>query len=234
MQSFKVLGALLTYPSERLASAARSGELAAVLEREPLFDTRQVGRLRRLLRELAEGDLLDLQEGYVNLFDRSKARSLYLFEHVHGESRDRGQAMIDLHEMYAEVGLELADNELPDFLPVFLEYLACLEPEAARARLAQPVHLLATLARRLEERGSSYAPVLALLEELSAEPADAEAVAELLAEADDDPDDTERLDAEWEEQPVTFGPSAAPGGTPPCERMAGIADRLMPSAPRNS
>lgn len=227
MQSYKVLAALLTYPGPGLRAAARSGELAAILEREPLFGRRQVERLRPLLRELAETDELDLQERYVGLFDRSNARSLYLFEHVHGESRDRGQAMVDLTRMYAAAGLEVAEKELPDYLPLFLEYLSRLDPEEARRRLAQPVHIIATLARRLEARGSAYAPVFALLEQLSAEKPDAAALATLLEQGDDEPDDGARLDADWAEEPVTFGPGT-PGGEAPCRRMTRIAEGLRP------
>jgi nitrate reductase delta subunit len=227
MLSYKVLAALLTYPEAGLCAAARTGELLAVLEEERAFAPRQVARLQPLLAELADEDELDLQERYVGLFDRSKTRSLYLFEHNLGESRDRGTAMLELNRMYAEAGLELAANELPDYLPVFLEYLSLLDPATARQRLAQPVHIIARLARRLAERGSAYAPVFALLEELSAERPDAAALAEMLGEGDDDFEDAEQLDEEWREDPVTFGPAAAPGGEPPCQRMSRAVERLL-------
>lgn len=230
MLSYKVLAALLTYPEAELCAAARSGELQAVLEEERMFERRQVARLQPLLAELAEGDELDLQERYVGLFDRSKTRSLYLFEHNLGESRDRGTAMLELTRMYAEAGLEIAANELPDYLPVFLEYLSRLDPEEARRRLAQPVHIIAGLSRRLAERGSAYAPVFALLEELSAERPDAATLAEMLEEGDDDFEDTEQLDEEWREDPVTFGPASAPGGEPPCQRMSRAVERLLPES----
>jgi nitrate reductase delta subunit len=228
MQSYKVLAALLTYPGPALRAAARSGELMSVLENERLFKPGDLDRLQPLLNELAQDDELDLQERYVGLFDRSNSRSLYLFEHVHGESRDRGQAMVDLTRMYAEAGLEVAENELPDYLPLFLEYLSMLDGKEARRRLGQPVHIIAVLARRLDARGSSYAAVFRLLEKLSADEPDAEALAALLEDDDDDPDDGERLDAAWEEAPVTFGPASAPGGEAPCQRLARVADHLMP------
>ena len=211
MQSYKVLAALLTYPTAELCAAARSGELAAILEAEPVLSRGQAARLEPLLTELSAWDELDLQERYVGLFDRSRARSLYLFEHVFGESRDRGQAMLELVRMYAEEGLEIAANELPDYLPLFLEFLSRLEPGEARKRLAQPVHVIAMLARRLEERGSVYAPVFTVLEELSAERADSEALAVLLQDGDDDFEDSDQLDEEWSEDPVTFGPEQGAG-----------------------
>ena len=67
---------------------------------------------------------MDLQERYVASFDRGRARSLYLFEHVHGESRDRGQAMVNLLEIYRRHEFELNARELPDYIPLFMEYLA--------------------------------------------------------------------------------------------------------------
>src|SRR3546814_14527177 len=96
--------------------------------------------------DIAAADLLDAQARYVGLFDRSRSLSLHLFEHIHGESRERGQAMIDLVEQYVEAGFYLDSTELPDFVPVFLEFTSCLDPVAAREMLAQPAHVFAVLA----------------------------------------------------------------------------------------
>ena len=232
MQSFKVLAALLTYPGPDLLGAVRSGELRAILDREKLLGAEQIAGLEPLLHELSTSDPLDLEEHYVALFDRSNSRSLHLFEHVHGESRDRGQALVDLTAMYADAGLEVADKELPDYLPLFLDYLSRLAPQDAFHRLGQPIHIIAVLARRLAARGSAYAAVFQVLEALSAEPPDLAALGELLKQPDDDPDDAERLDAEWEEEAVSFGPPApgGPGGEPPCQRMARLAASLTPAA----
>ena len=81
-------------------------------------------QLKLLIDEIATGDLYDLQERYVLLFDRTRSLSLHLFEHVHGESRDRGQAMIDLKAQYEKNGLAISASELPDFVPLFLEFLS--------------------------------------------------------------------------------------------------------------
>ena len=124
--------------------------------------------MHRLLKELAAGDLYDLQERYVLLFDRTRSLSLHLFEHVHGESRDRGQAMVDLKAQYEKAGLEQDSTELPDFLPLFLEYASTLPATEARDALAQPAHIFAAMAERLRKRRSAYEAVFRALVALSA------------------------------------------------------------------
>ncbi len=237
MRTYRLLAALLTYPNAALTKAARDGEIAAALAQEELVDKRGLAALRPLLDELASWDLMDLQERYVDLFDRSRSRSLYLFEHVHGESRDRGQAMVELTRMYEDAGLGLDTAELPDFLPLYLEYLSVLEPEEARRRLAQPIHVVSAVGERLRRRGETYGAVFTVLEALCPEQLDADELELLLAEADDDPDDTERLDAEWAESPVTFGPGDGQDGSCPKVRdmlaeMAG-ADPTAAPPPNN-
>ena len=119
-RTFKALSALLTYPTAELQQAV--GDIAAAIEAEQLVPARLRKQLQPLLNDIATGDLYDLQERYVLLFDRTRSLSLHLFEHVHGESRDRGQAMIDLKAQYEQNGLMISASELPDFLPLFLEY----------------------------------------------------------------------------------------------------------------
>jgi nitrate reductase delta subunit len=237
--TFKVLSALLSYPTEETVAAAP--ELAAALAAEKLVAAPSQAALERLLAEFAAGDLFDLQERYVLLFDRTRSLSLYLFEHVHGESRDRGQAMVDLAELYRRHGLEIAARELPDYLPLFLEYLSTRTLDEARDLLGQTVHILAALGRRLAKRGSPYASVFAALEALAGKPADGASVAAVLAEPDDDPDDLGALDAAWAEEPVRFGPGAAGQGAAgqDCPRAADIlarmagADAARPAAGRH-
>ncbi|SDF76197.1 respiratory nitrate reductase chaperone NarJ [Limimonas halophila] len=226
MYTCAALAALLNYPTAELQQAVRDGEIARALRREGLVPRRQREALKPLLDELATWDLLDLQSRYVALFDRSRARSLHLFEHVHGESRDRGEAMVQLQQMYAQAGLELAAKELPDYLPLYLEYCSVLAPEEACQRLSQPIHVIAGIRSRLKERGSSYAPVFEALEALSAQPADAASLEQILKEGDDEPDDTERLDREWAEDPVSFGPDAPGTGGNSCGRIKQIAERV--------
>ncbi|MCC5968579.1 MAG: nitrate reductase molybdenum cofactor assembly chaperone [Pararhodobacter sp.] len=208
MKTFRALSALLCYPTSDLQAAIPA--IRDVLS-EGLVPSGQEAGLDRLLAEFEHQDLYDLQERYVLLFDRSRTLSLNLFEHIHGESRDRGGAMVDLLETYRAGGFDLVGPELPDHLPVLLEFLSTRPLEDARAILADAGHILVALAERLNRRESSYAPVLAALVAIAqATPLSDEAQA-LLAEADDDPEDLQALDAVWEEAQVTFGPDPDAG-----------------------
>ena len=207
-KTFKILSALLSYPTSELQDAADS--LRDTLRDEALLpDSTQQG-LETLIGELAASDLYDLQERYVDLFDRGRSLSLYLFEHVHGESRDRGQAMIDLKTLYESHGLDTASSELPDFLPLFLEFLSTLPLDEARDLLGQTAHINASLGERLRKRDAPYAVLFEAIDLLAADTPDSPN-AEIRSElADGDETDLETLDAQWEEAPVTFGPEAAP------------------------
>ncbi|HVZ06790.1 nitrate reductase molybdenum cofactor assembly chaperone [Rhodopila sp.] len=202
--TFKALSALLTYPTEELQRAA--GEIRTAIETEGLVDRHARAALAPFLDELAAADLFDLQERYVDLFDKSRRLSLHLFEHVHGESRDRGQAMVDLAALYERGGLVLSANELPDFLPLFLEYLSTRPLQEARGVLSDTLHILSALQARLAERGSPYAAVLGAIRAAAGDrktASDAEPA---------QPDDLAALDAAWEETAVVFGPGDATDG----------------------
>lgn len=203
---FKALSALLTYPSAELQQAA--GEIGKAIDAAQAIPTRIRAELHTLLTELATQDLYDLQERYVLLFDRTRSLSLHLFEHVHGESRDRGQAMIDLKSLYERNGLEIGASELPDFVPLFLEYVSTRRLAEASELLGQPTHIFSALAERLRKRRSSYEAVFrALVALASVKPSD-EAVSALLQEPDPEATDLAALDAAWEDEPVNFGPGA--------------------------
>jgi|SRR5947207_4281053 len=206
MKSFKVLSALLSYPTPALIAAAP--ELAAVLNAEKLLPSAQRRAVETLIAEISAGDVYDLQERYGLLFDRSKTLALHLFEHVHGESRDRGQAMVDLKAMYENAGLVIAANELPDYLPLFLEFLSTQPLPSARELLGQTAHILSALAERLGRRESNYRAIFDALVAVSAEAPRREIVDELLKGIDPDPMDFQALDAAWEEEEVRFGPGA--------------------------
>ncbi len=198
--TLRALALLLGYPSAELQ--AHAGEIRDTLAAEGVLPRASLRSLEPLIAALERDDLLDLQAAYSELFDRSRALSLHLFEHVHGESRERGQAMIDLAGQYMNAGCLLDSGELPDFIPVFVEYASCLPPNEARETLAEPGHVFAALEERLRERGSGYAGVLAALVVLGGVRLDREALAELQENAPSE--DPARIDAEWEEAPVTF------------------------------
>jgi nitrate reductase molybdenum cofactor assembly chaperone NarJ/NarW len=198
-RTYRALAALIAYPTEALQAA--TGEIALVLAEEGLVPAPRRAPIDALLAELAGRDIYELQERYFTLFDRSRTLSLHLFEHVHGESRDRGQAMADLIELYRGHGFEPTASELPDFLPLFLEFLSLLPGHEAQALLAEPAGILQALAERLVTRKSAYAAVFQALATLANAPAidgpDTSA---------EDPNDLVALDAAWEEAAVHFGP----------------------------
>ena len=208
-RTLKALSALLTYPTEELREAA--GDIDLVLAQDKHLPAHVRPQLSKLTTELATGDLYDLQERYVLLFDRTRSLSLHLFEHVHGESRDRGQAMIDLKAQYEAAGLTPNASELPDFLPLFLEYLATQPLKEACQTLGQPAHIFAALAERLRKRQSAYESVFRALIALAAAKPKEDEVSALLQLPDPDATDLAALDAAWEDEPVNFGPGAGDG-----------------------
>jgi nitrate reductase delta subunit len=179
-----------------------------VLRAEALLPAAQLNAVLRLIEEIAAGDLYDLQERYLLLFDRTRSLSLHLFEHVHGESRDRGQAMVDLLRLYEEAGYSPTAGELPDYLPLFLEFASTRSPADALDLVGQPAHVFAAVKERLLKRSSSYAAVFDAMIGLSQVKPDEAALAALRAEPDPEPDDLAALDAAWEEEEVIFGPAA--------------------------
>lgn len=221
-KTFRVLSALLSYPTSTLQAGAE--ELTAVLKSEALVPDSCREPLIGLIDEIASGDLYDLQERYVFLFDRTRSLSLHLFEHVHGEGRDRGQAMVDLMALYESKGLRIDAKELPDYLPLFLEFLSTRPVNEACELLDQPLHVVAALRERLNKRRSAYANVFYALEALAkGKPALAE-VSALLEEPEDDPSDLAALDKIWEEEAVTFGPEA--GSDSGCPVAADMLKRM--------
>ncbi|RDU99391.1 nitrate reductase molybdenum cofactor assembly chaperone [Trinickia dinghuensis] len=211
---YAAFSVMLDYPDEGLIDALDSIE-SLVRDARHLPEA-VCAELDRFFRYLRERDLLTLQENYVALFDRSRAASLHLFEHVHGESRDRGQAMVDLLRMYEQRGLYLRSGELPDYLPVFLEYLSRLPANEAKDLLGETGEILRALAQQLAKRGSHYSCVVgALLPLAGAAPVGAPDQPEDDA-AGDTPSagDYRALDASYAEEAVRFVGAAEPAEQP--------------------
>ena len=201
LRSLRVLARLLDYPTADLQAAA--DELAAILHGEARLQPRLRQRFADWCQRLASTELLDLQAEYVELFDRGRATSLLLFEHVHGESRDRGQAMVDLLAEYEAAGFQLSARELPDHLPLFLEYLSTRDEADIGRWLGEISHILALLTARLEERDAEHALVPhALLALIGATDLIDQHRPTVAAE---EPDHTpQALDKVWEEEMVRF------------------------------
>ncbi len=219
MRNLKIISALMDYPEAELLNAQE--ELTVELRDDPFLDTEQKAQLTEFIEALCARDLLDLQEEYVSLFDRGRSHSLLLFEHVHGESRDRGQAMVDLMAVYEKQGFEIGQRELPDYIPLFLEFLSLRPEQEVRQWLTEVSHILALLEARLHKRESAYAKLFEALLSLTEVSIEREELKEKVASEmrDDTPD---ALDKVWEEEMVRFTEGTAQNGS-----AQGCGDSLL-------
>ncbi len=208
MRLLKVISLLLSYPSQELIDDRAALEQAVTEDAMLSAEAKQ--QLLGFIAELLSRYYLDAQEDYILTFDKGRYTSLLLFEHVHGESRDRGQAMVEMMNVYQEHGYELSARELPDFIPLFLEFLSCCEPAMALEWLDEINHILALLEERLIQRDSPYAVLFTVLLSLvTAVDKRNDIVKQVAAE---EPDDTmEAIDKVWEEEVVRFGADTAAG-----------------------
>jgi len=207
MITFKALSALLDYPTAELQAAL--GEIEQALAEERALPPAELDGVRAFIERLRGSDIMDAQEYWIGLFDRSKRLALHLYEHSYGESRDRGQAMVNLALTYRINGFELAASEMPDYLPLFLEFLSVIPEVYARRYLTDAVEIIEALRIRLEERDSTYAALLSALVTLAQREADETEVEAILAGEPEDPKDLEQLDREWAEEPVDFTAGSA-------------------------
>ena len=228
-RTLKALSLILSYPTRDLQSAMP--EIGAVLASETRLTTAARRDLRPLVEALSHRDIYDLEEQFVLLFDRSRTLSLNLFEHVHGESRDRGGAMVSLIETYQEGGFHPATSELPDHLPVLLEFLSTRPFVESQETLADAAHIFEALQARLARRDSPYGAVFAALLQLSGAQANKEALADLLDQPEVDPMDLKALDEVWEESEVRFGPDPN-AGCPQVRDMLAKMDMPITPAPQ--
>ena len=200
-KSLRALACLLGYPDAELRS--HLDELRAALHADRALSAPRLAELDALIDALQRGEGLALEGSYVELFDRGRSTSLHLFEHVHGDSRERGPAMIDLAQTYEKAGLYLAEGELPDYLPVVLEFASTQPPREARAFIGEIAHILNALLAALQQRQSAYAAIPNALLELAGEKPQPVQIT---------PD--EPLDADWEE-PVVFDGCSTKGQARP-------------------
>jgi nitrate reductase delta subunit len=190
--TLRVLARLLSYPDPQLREHLE--EMRGALRREQAVGAPRLAELEALIDGIGRQSAIDAEADYVQLFDSGRRTSLHVFEHVHGDSRDRGPAMIDLAQTYEKAGLYLAEGEMPDHLPVVLEYASTQPPREARAFLAEMAHILNVIFNALEKRNSRYASALGALIELAGEKARPVEI------ADDEP-----IDETWAEPPAFDG-----------------------------
>jgi len=198
LKTYKILALLLSYPDKELQEFLP--EIEMMLREDALLQENEIEKVAQFVEIYATKNLLQWQGQYVQLFDFSRSVSLHLFEHVHGLSKDRGQAMVDLMDEYAEQGLEMHTGELPDYLPVFLEFLSTRSSAKAAQLLSEPVHIIQAIYNTLDEKENSYRLIFAALVSLSATKPSKAAVDKLLK--NQRPLD---FDKEYAEEPVTFG-----------------------------
>ena len=200
-KSLRVLAAVLGYPDEPMR--CHLPEMRELLREEGALSSSRLFELDALMDRLGRADPLEAESDYVELFDRGRGTSLHLFEHVHGDSRERGPAMIDLGQTYEKAGLILTEGELPDYLPAVLEFVSTQPVCEARAFLGEMAHIFNAIFGALEHRDSAYASVLGALIELAGEKAQPVK-----------PPAEEPLDESWAE-PVVFDGCSSKGQARP-------------------
>ncbi len=197
LKTYRILSLLMTYPNAEIYSFLP--QVKASVKEENLLDHEIIAGIDTFVDFFTRESVTFWQEFYVQLFDYSRSVSLYLFEHVHGDSKDRGQAMVDLIDLYKENGLQINRSELPDFLPVFLEFLALQTSVKASEYLTEIIDIVGFIHRKLEEKDNPYQYLLAAIISLSAkQPAEAriQQMASNMTEIS--------IDEAYEEKPVTF------------------------------
>lgn len=218
-KSLRVLAALLGYPDAQMRGYL--GEMRSLLRDERAITASRLAELDALMDSLQRAEPLAAEADYVELFDRGRATSLHLFEHVHGDSRDRGPAMIDLGQTYEKAGLILAEGELPDYLPAVLEFVSTQPPKEAKAFLGEMAHIFNAIFGALQQRESAYASVLGALLELAGEKA------QPVKPAEEEP-----LDESWAE-PVVFDGCSSKGQAKPGQpQPIQVVRKSTPQGPR--
>ena len=221
-KTLRVLAALIGYPDNRLRGDLP--EMRELLRVESALSASRLAEVDALMNMLQGTDPFESEAAYVDLFDRGRATSLHLFEHVHGDSRERGPAMIDLGQTYANAGLLLAEGELPDYLPAVLEFVSTQPPAEASAFLGEMAHIFKSIFAALARRDSAYASALAALLDLAGESIGAPVDAQ--AQPGKAPNE-ESLDASWVEPEVFAGCSsqgqARPGQAQPIHIIRAVS-----------
>lgn len=224
MKILSVISMLLDYPQPELIEAR--AELVQVINQSQL-NAQHKAAVNQFIEQRFNSDLMDWQAEYDGLFERGRSLSMLLFEHIHGESRDRGQAMVNLLAQYHQAGLDISAKELPDYIPLYLEFMSTQGSENGRLGLEEVAHIFALLACRLEKRQSSYADLFHALLSLAQIPLDLDDLREQIV--DEKPDNTPKeLDKVWEEEMVNFMDNAQNSCAPQRPTEAQRRDQHIP------
>ena len=217
MNILRVLSTLMNYPDKHISEFRP--DMLALINAESTLSAEVRENVSAFLDHLCHGDIMDHQENYIGLFDRGRSLSLLLFEHVHGESRDRGQAMVNLLQLYQSKGLTLDQRELPDYIPLYLEFLSQCPAAEALQWLREAAHIFALLAARLHSRQSQYAVLFEAILDLIDANIDMQALIEKVEDEKND-QNNQALDEVWQEEAVRF--------------MTDKAEQVKPHANQNS
>lgn len=199
--SYKILSVMLMYPKKDTIDFLI--QFYDAIENEKILSKMHILNIKKVISYFSKTDILSLQEEYVDFFDRQKTFSMHLFEHIHGDSRDRGQALVDLQNVYEDANLKIKPGELPDYLPLFLEYLSHLSYKDSSKFLGEIVNLIAVMAIRLKRHGSIYSHIFLAIESLSCIKADKKIIDKsIMAMPKQSKTDSAAIDKEWEELPA--------------------------------
>lgn len=208
---FKALSCMLCYPCAQIKDGV--DEIAESIRINSDLSQRNKEALGKFLNEYKKTSLADLQKEYVGTFDIGRKASLNLFEHMHGDSRERGAALVSLKKLYEERGLQVESSEFADYLPMFLEFLSGIRRDEALVYLVAAAPYIARIHNELQKSASRWEPVVEAALEISQKGGQggeiilAEKERRTLKERDDLMPETE---AESFDRPVTFGAQADP------------------------
>jgi len=199
-KTYKIFSILLSYPTEELKKSV--DDMTDILKYDGLLSHQDIKFINNLISFIKNNDLLYLQEYYVSIFDRKKDFSLYIFEHIHGDSRERGMAMVDLKDFYKKSDLSVLTNELPDYLPLFLEYMSLISENEAKSLIGEIINIIAILSRKLNIINSDYSYLFAIIEKLSDVKCDNNLVDKIILKFDSSSQSDINVDDDWKEPKV--------------------------------
>lgn len=198
LKTYKILSTFLSYPSINLKKNIMSTLI--LLNKENIIIKDNLLLLKNFINFVQDNNLIYLQEYYVSIFDRKKDFSLYIFEHIHGDSRERGMAMIDLINLYKKSNFTIAEtNELPDYIPLFLEYLSLIDKNTSIQLISEIVNILTILEKKLEHINSNYHIIFKILKDMSNIKYNNNLIDTLLFNFKNNNTNNNNLDKDWEE-----------------------------------